>query len=244
VLWYFRREWLALLAAAWRVVMRRSISGSLVGAHEPEAAQAREVGVPRPPARSRAVDEQAHERRVLYLVIATVPGAVGGKLLEQQAETVFRSVPLVAASLIVLGVLLWLVDRVVPRVKPLEAMRWPHAVAFGVAQVFALVPGVSRSGSTITAGRMMGFTREAAAVFSFLMSMPIIAGAALLKVPEALRERGLDAPLVVGVVAAAVSGWVAIAVLLRYVARHSYGIFALYRLALGVAALALYAARG
>lgn len=193
--------------------------------------------------RTRRVDNP-EQRRVVYLIIATIPGAIAGKLLEEQAETVFRAVPLVATMLIIMGVILWAVDRYAPRVRPLEGMRWPHAVGFGVAQVFALIPGVSRSGSTITMGRAMGMTREAAAVFSFLMSMPIIAGAAALKVPEALRAEGLSAPLVAGIAAAAISSWLAIAILLRYVTRHSYGIFAWYRVALGIAVLGIYLARG
>ena len=123
-------------------------------------------------------------------------------------------------------------------------MRWLDALLIGLAQVVALVPGVSRSGSTITAGRVFGFDRESAAVFSFLMSMPITAAAIVLKGPEVLRESGVSAPLIIGVVSAALSSWLAIAVLLRYVARHSYGIFALYRVVLGVAVLVLLYARG
>jgi undecaprenyl-diphosphatase len=122
-------------------------------------------------------------------------------------------------------------------------MRWPQALAVGVAQVFALVPGVSRSGSTITAGRALGFSRESAAVFSFLMSMPITAAAAILKVPEALQQPGPKLPLVVGVLASGVSGWLAISVLLRYVSRHSYGVFAVYRVLLGLLIFALVMSR-
>jgi undecaprenyl-diphosphatase len=103
---------------------------------------------------------------------------------------------------------------------------------------------VSRSGATITAGRADGFDRESAAVFSFLMSMPIILAAAVLEVPHALAENGLSLPLVVGVLASAVSGWLAIAVLLRFVTRNSYGIFAIYRVVLGLMVLAVVFARG
>jgi undecaprenyl-diphosphatase len=123
-------------------------------------------------------------------------------------------------------------------------MRWTDALIVGVAQVFALIPGVSRSGATITAGRGLRFDRESAAVFSFLMSMPIIAAAAVFKVPHALRENGLSTPLLVGVLASAVSGWLAISVLLEYVSRRSYGVFAVYRIVLGIGVLALAFARG
>lgn len=114
----------------------------------------------------------------------------------------------------------------------------------GIAQIFALIPGVSRSGATITAGLADRFDRESAAVFSFLMSMPIIAAAALFKVPSVIHENGFSAPLVAGVVASAVSGWLAISALLRYVKRRSYGIFALYRILVGVAVLIIVQYRG
>jgi undecaprenyl-diphosphatase len=114
----------------------------------------------------------------------------------------------------------------------------------GLAQMFAIIPGVSRSGSTITAGRALRFTREDAAVFSFLMSMPIIAAAAVLKMPQALREQGLSAPMITGVLASAISGWLAIGVLLRFVTTRSYGVFAAYRVILGGAVLIAVAVRG
>ena len=192
--------------------------------------------------RKRSV-ETPEERRVLFLVLATIPGALAGLLVADLAETVLRSPRVIATSLIVMGVLLWAADRWASRARSLDEMRWPQALAFGVAQAFALVPGVSRSGSTITAGRALGFSREAAAVFSFLMSMPITAAAAAKEVPGAIAAADDLAPIAVGVVAAAVSAWLAISVLLRYVARHSYGVFAVYRVLLGLTVLALAATR-
>jgi undecaprenyl-diphosphatase len=187
--------------------------------------------------------ETANERRVVYLIIATIPGAIAGLAFEKQAESTFRDPRLVAVSLIVMGILLWLIDRYAARDRRLATMRWTDALLTGIAQMFAIIPGVSRSGSTITAGRALRFTREDAAVFSFLMSMPIIAAAAVLKMPQAIREQGLSAPMIVGVLASAVSGWLAITVLLRVVSRHSYGVFAAYRVILGAAVL-IAVARG
>lgn len=184
------------------------------------------------------------QRRVVFLVIATIPAAIAGLLLEEYAETVFRAPAITAGALIVLGFLLWLVDRMMPERRTLDTMRWSDALLVGLAQVLALVPGVSRSGATITAGRALGLDRSTAAVFSFLMSMPIIAAAAVLKVPDAVRETGFSAPLVAGVLAAALSGWLAIAVLLRFVTRHSYAAFAIYRVLLGVFVLWLIFGRG
>jgi undecaprenyl-diphosphatase len=188
--------------------------------------------------------ETERERRVVYLVLATIPGAIAGLVLEKQAESTFRDPRVVAFALIVMGIVLWAVDRFAARDRALASMRWVDALGVGLAQMFAIIPGVSRSGATITAGRGLRFSREDAAVFSFLMSMPIIAAAAVLKLPDALREQGLSAPMVVGVLSSAVSGWVAIAVLLRLVQRHSLGVFALYRLVLGGAVLLTLAMRG
>jgi undecaprenyl-diphosphatase len=188
--------------------------------------------------------ETEEERRVIFLIVATIPGAIGGLLLESRAETVFRNPAIIAGGLIIMGILLWAADRFAATDRPLDGMRWSDALLIGIAQTVALVPGVSRSGSTMTAGRVLRFDRQSAAVFSFLMSMPITAAAAVLKVPEALSQTGLSAPLVVGVLAAAVSSWLAIAVLLRYISRHSFGVFAVYRLALGLFVLAMLYSRG
>lgn len=193
--------------------------------------------------RKRSV-QTVEEKRVLFLILATIPGAIGGLLLEEKAETVFRAPALTASALIVMGIVLWAADRFSRMNRELAMMRWVDALLIGISQVFALLPGVSRSGSTISAGRLLKFDRQSAAVFSFLMSMPIIAAAVVLKGPDVLRNTGFTAPLVIGVVAAAVSSWLAISILLRYVIRHSYGIFALYRVVLGVVVLVILYTRG
>lgn len=213
VLWYFRVEWERLARAAGTLITRGG----------------------------RPATEQ--ERLVLFLVIATIPGAIAGKLLERAADAAFRSPTLIALTLIALGVVLWAVDRFTPTTRSLAGLTWRDAVVMGIAQICALVPGVSRSGATITAGRAVALDRDSAAVFSFLMSGPIIAGAAVVKVPELLRAGGLTAPLAVGVVTSAVFGWLAIAIVLRYVKTHSYGVFAAYRVVVGAGVLVLVAVR-
>jgi undecaprenyl-diphosphatase len=187
--------------------------------------------------------DTVEKKRALFLVIATIPGALAGLALEKQAESVFRAPALTAVALIVMGAALWIVDARASDERPLEALTWRDAVLIGCAQAFAIIPGVSRSGATITAGRGLGFDRRGAATFSFLMSMPIIAAAAVLKVPKALHESGLTLPLVVGIATAAVSGWIAIAVLLRFIERRGFAVFAVYRFVLGAAVLALVASR-
>jgi undecaprenyl-diphosphatase len=183
--------------------------------------------------------ETEQERRAVYLIIATIPGAIAGLALEKYAESVFRDPKLVATVLIIMGVVLWWTDKRSAQDRPLQSITWVDALLIGLAQMFAIIPGVSRSGSTITAGRALRLNRESAAIFSFLMSMPIIAAASLLKLPHVLKTEGIDAQLVVGVLASAVSGWLAISVLLRFVVRRSYGIFAVYRVVVGLIVLAI-----
>lgn len=186
----------------------------------------------------------AEERRAIFLLLATIPGGIGGLALGDLAASTFRSPALIATALIVMGVLLWAVDRLVPPSRELDSMRWTDALLVGLAQVCALLPGVSRSGSTITAGRLLGFDRQSAAVFSFLMSMPITAAAAIHEVPKAIAEGGFGAPLIAGVLASGFSGWLAISILLRYLSRHDFAIFAIYRFVLGAIVFALLALRG
>ncbi len=188
--------------------------------------------------------ETPEKRKVIYLIIATIPGAIAGYLLQSQAESAFRSPKIIAVALIVMGTILWLVDKLVDQRRILGEMRWMDSLLIGLSQAIALIPGVSRSGATISAARGLRFDRESAAEFSFLMSMPIIAAAVIMEGPNALRESGLTNELMAGVVASAISGWLAISILMRFVSRHSYGIFALYRVLLGIAVLAVIYARG
>lgn len=211
VLWYFRKEWGALIVSSIAILKQRRIS-------------------------------TPDEWRVIFLIIGTIPAAIAGLLLEEAAETAFRAPALMATTLMVMGVILWSADRFLPQSRALERMTWRDALLIGLAQACALVPGFSRSGTTITGARLLRLDRTSAAVFSFLLSMPVTAAAAVLKVPDAVRE-GITPPLVVGVISAAISSWLAISVLLKYVSRHSFGIFALYRLALGAGILWLIAHR-
>ena len=188
--------------------------------------------------------ETPEEWRAVCIAVATVPGVIAGVLLQKQAESAFRAPALVAEALIAMGVVLWLVDLFVPQTRQLPAMRVRDAFLIGCAQAFAVVPGVSRSGATITAGRALKLDREAAATFSFLMSMPIIAGAAAFEGRHLIHTPFFGMPLVVGVLTSTVAGWFAIAALLRFVTHRSYGIFAAYRLVLGAVVLWVIHARG
>jgi undecaprenyl-diphosphatase len=164
---------------------------------------------------------------------ATIPGAIAGFLLEHKAETLFRSPTLVAVDLIALGLLLGAADWWRAGKRTINDLTVLSAIGIGLAQSLALLPGVSRSGITITVALALGLERREAARFSFLMSVPIIAGAGLLKFKQILHSPEHLA-LALGFTAAAISGLLAISVLMRYVQNHRYTPFVLYRWALGL----------
>jgi len=174
------------------------------------------------------------ERKTLgFLVVATIPGAVAGLLFEHKVETAFRSPALIASALILMGVLLALADRLGKGEKMVSDLTWKTAALIGLSQALALVPGVSRSGITITTALVLGFQRREAARFSFLMSAPIIAGAGLLKFHAILLSPDKMA-LGAGFVCSALFGLLAIWALMRYVQTRSYMPFAVYRWILGL----------
>ena len=225
VLFYFRRTWFQIIRAAF--------GGKVVRFSEATDAD-----------QNLTAGEQREERLLLwFLAIATIPGAIAGKLLEHSAEDYFREhIFLIAGALIVVALLMWWGEKVGELKKPLTGISLADAVIVGCAQAFALLPGVSRSGSTITAGLFRNMTREAAVRFSFLLSTPLIAGAALLKAHE-LRKEGLPAgmhtPFLVGVLISAVVGYIAIAWLIRYLQSNSLKVFIIYRIVVGVIVIGL-----
>jgi undecaprenyl-diphosphatase len=182
-------------------------------------------------------------RLLVLLIVASVPGAIFGFLFEKQAETVFRSPLLIAGAMATLGTILWLVDRAASQERKIDEITPTIAAAIGLSQALALIPGVSRSGVTITMGRAFGLRREDAANFSFLMATPIVAGAGLIEAREFFRN-GLNRPLVLGFAASAVFGWLAIGALLRFVRSRSYEPFAWYRIIFAILIAAIYFSRG
>jgi undecaprenyl-diphosphatase len=182
----------------------------------------------------------AEERIAWFIVVATIPAAIVGAAGEGFIEDHLGDPWQIAILLAGFGVLLWLADRVEPR-RSVDGIGWSGAVGIGLAQCLALMPGVSRAGVTITAGRFLRLDRDQAARFSFLLLVPIVLGAALFKgVNDVLLEGlppGSAGPFVIGMISAAVVGLAAIWGLLGYVRRHTYGIFVLYRLVLAAAIL-------
>jgi undecaprenyl-diphosphatase len=225
VLFYFRRTWFQIIRAA--------VGGKVV-----RFSESTDADVNLTPA------EAKEERKLLwFLVIATIPGAIAGKLLEHSAEDYFREhIVLIAVALIAVALLMWLAEDVNKLERPLTQISLTDSLLIGVAQAFALIPGVSRSGSTITAGLFRNLTREAAVRFSFLLSTPIIAGAALLKAHELHKEglpAGMHTPFLVGILVSAIVGYGAISWLIRYLQTNSLKIFVIYRIVAGVVVIAL-----
>lgn len=168
-----------------------------------------------------------------YLVVATIPGAVGGYLLEKKAETVFRDPLLIAFMLVAMGVCLYGADRFCSKRKGLNSLRLLPSLAIGISQVLAIIPGVSRSGITMMTGLFAGLTRESAARFSFLLSTPVILGAALVKMPRLLSDpAAITGSFVTAVIVSCVTGLVSIGFLLRYLATRSFLPFVIYRVVL------------
>jgi undecaprenyl-diphosphatase len=174
-------------------------------------------------------------RLLAYLALATIPGAIAGKLLDDWAESTFRSPILVACAMAALGAVLLVADRA-RGTRTLDQVTLRDALIVGLTQAVALVPGVSRSGVTISVALFLGYKREDAARFSFLLATPITAGAALVKVPGLKPGPELQLALW-GMVTAAIVGWLSIFVLLRYVRTRDYRPFVWYRFAFAMLVL-------
>ena len=170
-----------------------------------------------------------------YLVIATVPGAIVGYALEKKAETIFRTPLLIAVALIVMGAMLFWAESKSSKKDDLNNITLRTSFLIGLSQALAIIPGVSRSGITMTTGLFSGLSREAAARFSFLLSTPIILGAAIIKVPYLVSHPGvIDANFLIGMVVAFVAGIASIGFLLRYVQTKTFLPFVWYRFAIGI----------
>jgi undecaprenyl-diphosphatase len=177
------------------------------------------------------------------LVIGTIPGALAGFLFEKQADEAFRSPYVIAAASIIMGLIMWIADIFGRRQKDISHVTTIDALSIGISQALAIIPGVSRSGITISAGLFRNFDRSSAARFSFLLSTPIIAGACAKKFWDLHKHGGLPADthtaFIVGIVASAVTGCFAIAFFLNFLRRRSLAVFVWYRILFGIIVVAL-----
>jgi undecaprenyl-diphosphatase len=178
-----------------------------------------------------------------YLAVGTIPGAIAGWKFDQYAEHAWRSPFIIGTAAILIAIYMAVADRRTQEKKGLDKMNWPAAMAVGVSQAFAIIPGVSRSGSTIATARFCHLDREAAARFSFLLSTPIICGAAAKKAFDIHKEGGvppgMGLPYLVGILVSAIVGIVVIAVFLKYMRRNSLAVFVWYRVIFGIIVIAL-----
>lgn len=178
-----------------------------------------------------------------YVIVGSLPIVILGILLKDVIESDFRNLWIIGTTLIVLGLVLGLADRVGRLDKQITAIGIREAVLMGLAQALALIPGVSRSGATISMGRFLGFEREAATRFAFLLAIPAVVGAGLFELKEIPHGENAYgwAPTITATVISFLVGYAAIAWLLRYISTHSYTPFVLYRVLLGGATLVLLA---
>jgi undecaprenyl-diphosphatase len=192
---------------------------------------------------SRQRPTTAEGRLAWFFVLATLPAAAVGALFEGVIDSALGTPLIIAISLIVFGVLLGWADRLTGS-RDLEEFAAPDALKVGVAQALSLNPGTSRSGITITAARWLGFSRDAAARISFVMSLPVIAGAVLVKSAGLFTgeiDSDLYIPMVVGIVTSGLAGWIAVWGTLRLIRTRSFMPFVVYRIGLGLFVLALIA---
>jgi undecaprenyl-diphosphatase len=190
----------------------------------------------------RQHDWDEHDARMgWYVIVGSLPIVVAGVALKEVIEGSFRSLWIIGATLVVLGVVLGVADRIGAKNRTIEMLTLRHAFAFGVAQAFALVPGVSRSGATISMGLFLGYERAACARFAFLLAIPAVLGAGIFEWPAALAEGSEYAigPLLLATAVAFAVGYAVIAWLMRWLVRGSYLPFVIYRVVLGLLVLAL-----
>jgi undecaprenyl-diphosphatase len=177
------------------------------------------------------------------LVVGSIPIGIFGYVFGKQAETTWRSPFVIGTMMVAVGILMWLGERAGSRKKDLSAVTLTDSLAIGAAQAVAIIPGTSRSGITITAGLFRNLDRPTAARFSFLLSAPAIAAAAAKALHDLMKHGGIPAgmhtPLALGIVISAVSGLAVIALLLRFLQRHTLYFFIYYRIIFGIIVIAL-----
>ena len=206
VLAYFRKEWIEMFKS----LLPNSVEANL-------------------PQNLRKVNFR-NRQLFFFILLASIPGAIFGFLFKNLAENIFRSPLLIVFTLSGFAFFLWWFDKKGKKEKFLKNLNWRAALFIGFSQALAIIPGVSRSGITITAALALGFERRAAARFSFLLAAPIIFGAGLVKIPS-LVNGNINFPIIlIGILSSSIAGFLAIKYLLRYLETRSYNIFVYYRI--------------
>ena len=191
----------------------------------------------------KKIKEQSHNSMMgWFLIIATLPVAIIGLVFKHKIEGVFtKNLYVIAISLIVLAIILAIAEKTGKFNREMKSLKWYDALIVGIAQCFALIPGSSRSGTTITGGLFLGFTRETAARFSFLMSIPAVAASGLLEFYQSLKYINTQGVLnmALGTLAAAIVGYLSIELLLRFLKKNTTFVFIVYRIIVGILILVL-----
>jgi undecaprenyl-diphosphatase len=175
-----------------------------------------------------------------YIIIGTMPILIAGILFQNVIETTLRNMWITVTVLFLFGILLWVVDARFPERKTVQEMNWKEALLFGVGQMLALIPGVSRSGGTITFGRAMGYTREDAVRVSFIMAIPAVFGSGVLEAVKAIGDYKSEANFpgwgatIAATIVSFIVGYIVIIAFLKFVSTFSYKAFAIYRIVLAV----------
>ena len=185
--------------------------------------------------------EKSTEGRMFwYIVIATIPGGIIGFILDHIVGESLGEMPLlIAIALIVMGIILYIVNKKAPSNIKYEDMTFKQTFLIGLSQALAFIPGVSRSGITMTTGRLMGVDRSSTAKYSFMLSAPIVLGATLYK----FKDFVFNLPFVVGVLSSFIVGLLVIKFLLQYLQKGSFKVFAIYRIVVGIAIIILFMTR-
>ncbi len=178
-----------------------------------------------------------------FLILATIPAGIVGVLFEDVFDSFFRKqLWLIALALIIMGIIIYLVDKKSKADKSMKDLKWYQALIIGCAQVFALIPGFSRSGTTITASRALGLDREDSAKFSFYLSVPVVAGAALFSLIKDNTLTIISGNLMIfgiGILISFIVGLLCISFLLKYIKKNDFKIFMIYRIILGLIVLVM-----
>ena len=197
--------------------------------------------------RERKISQDPYVRLAVWIVLGTIPAVIAGLALKDTVESAFGSPVASSAFLLLTAVLLFIAERIGKRLRPLESLTWKDAVWIGLAQAVSIFPGISRSGSTISAGLMRDLDRQSAARFSFLLSIPVMIGAGALSLADlaALPSGASFAPAVlIGFISAAVVGYASIRWMLSFVTRHALSVFGAYCAIVGLLGLGLGLIRG
>ena len=243
VLIYFRKDWVDIIGKSYLLCWLHSPNRAV----EPVVQNGSTLIHPRPSQEgnslsqcSQRVNTQYLKKDLLFIIIvATIPGVIAGLLLNNYAETVFRNPLIIAGTLFFGATFLFYSDKTGSKKLDLRDLTLKMGIMIGLFQALAIIPGISRSGITITIALLLGMRRTAAAKFSFLLSTPIILGAGIKEFPS-LIESGLNINIIIGVLVSAISGYLAIKYMLKYLENRNYNIFVGYRMVLSIIIIVLF----